>query len=215
MRGAEKIVESVAGKSPALISMGGQPKTNLLGETYFSQTPFLYGDYMAKFELAPVSPELTALTNAPLDVDGRRNALRETVSDFFRANDGEWELRVQLCTDIDSMPIEDAKVVWPEDRSPYVTVATVHVPPQQTWDEADAQRYEIAAPSVHGMVSPRTVRSARSIACVAPPMKWPSNFARAAIGATWPSRARCAIFRRKRLQTYQATPCVHETERSG
>lgn len=165
MRGAEKIVESVAGKSPALISMGGQPKTNLLGETYFSQTPFLYGDYMAKFELAPVSPELTALTNAPLDVDGRRNALRETVSDFFRANDGEWELRVQLCTDIDSMPIEDAKVVWPEDRSPYVTVATVHVPPQQTWDEADAQRYEdcSAFSPWHGLAAHRPLGSVNRV----------------------------------------------------
>ncbi|HEX6792741.1 MAG TPA: catalase family protein [Casimicrobiaceae bacterium] len=165
MRGAEKLVETTGGKSPALISMGGQPETNLLGETYYSQTPFLYGDYMAKLALAPVSPELTALTNAPLDVNGRPDALRETVSDFFRSHGGEWELRVQLCTDIDAMPIEDAKVVWPEDMSAYVAVATVHAPAQQTWSEPDAQRYEdtIAFSPWHGIAAHRPLGSVNRV----------------------------------------------------
>ena len=39
---------------------------------------------------------------------------------------------------IEKMPIEDASVVWPEDLSPYVTVARIKVQPQSAWSEARA-----------------------------------------------------------------------------
>jgi hypothetical protein len=42
----------------------------------------------------PVSPELTRLTNAPLNVNGVPDGLREAVSRFFAANGGTWEIRV-------------------------------------------------------------------------------------------------------------------------
>ncbi len=32
------------------------------------------------------------------------------------------------------MPIEDASVQWPEDESPYVTVARIRVAPQTSWN---------------------------------------------------------------------------------
>ena len=40
----------------------------------------------------------------------------------------EWEIGVQLCVDLKTMPIEDASIVWPEDQSPYVPVARLRVP---------------------------------------------------------------------------------------
>lgn len=43
---------------------------------------------------------------------------------------GTWELRVQLCTDLDKMPVEDATVAWDEKESPYRTVARIEVQPQ-------------------------------------------------------------------------------------
>ena len=136
MRAAESVVEAFGGKSPTLTSMGGQPETHILGETFYSQVPLLYGPYIAKVAVAPVSPELKALTGAPLDVNGRPNGLREAVADFFRTTGGEWEVRVQLCTDLDAMPVEDASVAWPEDQSPYVAVARIGAPPQDAWSEA-------------------------------------------------------------------------------
>ncbi len=36
---------------------------------------------------------------------------------------------MQLCTDLDAMPVEDASVVWPEDKSPHVAVARITVKP--------------------------------------------------------------------------------------
>jgi len=136
LRGAETVLESVGAESPTLVNLGGQRETHILGETFYSTTPYLYGSYMAKFSIAPISPELTALTKAALNVNGKPNGLREAVIDFFSTRGGEWEFRAQLCTDLGSMPIEDPKVTWPEDQSPYVAVARIIVPAQIGWSEA-------------------------------------------------------------------------------
>ena len=136
MRATEAFIEAFGGKSATVTSLGGHPQTHILGETYFSQVPMLYGVYMAKVAVVPVARELRALTNAPLNVNGKPNGLRDAVVDFFGAQGGEWEVRVQLCTDLDSMPIEEPSTVWPEDESPYVAVARIEVPTQEAWSEA-------------------------------------------------------------------------------
>ncbi|MDR5758488.1 catalase family protein [Caballeronia sp. LZ035] len=117
-------------------SISGQAETHILGETFYTAAPLLYGDYFAKMSIAPVSAPLHALTDAPVDMDGRPHGLREAVSAFFAAHGGEWELRVQLATDIARMPVEDASVRWPESESPYVAVARVRVGRQSSWDAA-------------------------------------------------------------------------------
>ena len=139
LRGAEKVVEAVGGESVTLKTLGGHPETNPLGETYYSQTPILYGRYMAKFSLAPVSDNLRALTDAPVDLKGKPDGLREATVDHFSREGGEWELRVQLNTGVDKMPIEDASVEWPESDSPYVTVARLRAGPQAAWNDALAR----------------------------------------------------------------------------
>ena len=136
LQGTEKLIEAVGGESATLKSMGGHPETNVLGETYFSQVPILYGDYMAKISVAPVSNSLLQLKDAPVDLEDKPNGLRESVVEFFANNGAEWELRVQLCTDLSTMPIEDASVVWPEESSPYFAVARITANPQLAWNEA-------------------------------------------------------------------------------
>jgi len=107
-----------------------------LGETFYSQAPIRYGDYLAKVAVAPISPELTALTQAPLNVNGKPNGLRDAVKEFFGKQKGVWELRVQLCTDLEVMPIEDSSIPWPEDQSPYVAVARITAQSQDAWSNA-------------------------------------------------------------------------------
>ncbi len=133
LRGIETTLEAMGGESGTLKSLGGHPLTHPLGETFYTVVPFLYGAYYAKLSVAPVSPSLTALTDQPVDLDGKPDGLREAVGTFFAAHEGVWEVRVQLATSIDRMPIEDASVEWPEDESPYITVATVRVPQQPSW----------------------------------------------------------------------------------
>jgi hypothetical protein len=139
MRGAEKLLESVGGQSSTLMTLGGYPEIHILGDEFYSQTPFLYGDYMAKFAVKPASPGLRNLVKAPLDLKGKPNGIRESVVEFFRANAAEWELQAQLCTDLKAMPIEDAATQWPEDRSPYRPVARIIIPAQDAWNASRVQ----------------------------------------------------------------------------
>jgi hypothetical protein len=141
LRTAEKVIEAFGGESATLKAVGGEAATHPLGDTFYAQTPFLYGPYMAKFALAPVSPTLVALTDRPLDSEDE-DAQRHAISAFFHEGGGapaEWELRVQLCTDLEHMPIEDASVEWPQDKSPFVAVASLVMPPQQSWLQGRSQ----------------------------------------------------------------------------
>ena len=135
-RAAEALLEAFGHKSPTVATLGGQPATHVLGDSFYTQTPFLHGVHYGKFALRPVSPGLTALTGAKVDVADQPDALRAAVIDHFSRDGGEWALQVQLATDAAAMPIEDASVVWPEDKSAYVTVGHVRVPPQNAWSEA-------------------------------------------------------------------------------
>ena len=161
LRGVETVLEAFGHKSPTVTALGGQRETHILGDTFYSQAPLLWGPYMAKVSVAPVSPELTALTDAPLDMNGKPNGIREAVVAFFQQNGGEWELRVQLCTDLDSMPIEDASVPWPEDKSPYLPVARIFVPPQDAWNEARSATVDdgMAFSPWHGLAAHRPIGS--------------------------------------------------------
>jgi hypothetical protein len=134
LRGTEKALEAVGGESATLKSMGGHPQTHPLGETFFSQVPVRFGDYIAKLSIVPVALSLTALKNQPLPAAGHADALREATDAFFAAHDDAvWELRAQLCTDLQKMPVEDASVLWPEDDSPFVAVARIRIPRQPGW----------------------------------------------------------------------------------
>ena len=45
-------------------------------------------------------------------------------------------MRVQLCTDPESMPVETASIPWPEDKGPYDAVARLHLPAQNAYSPA-------------------------------------------------------------------------------
>nr|WP_198428162.1 catalase family protein [Nocardia bovistercoris] len=102
-----------------------RPNTHILGETFYSSAPLRYGDYVAKLSYVPVSPEAAALQGIPVRADAGINAHQDLIVDFFANHAAEYELRVQLCTDAEKMPIEDATVAWPEQDSPHRTVATI------------------------------------------------------------------------------------------
>ncbi|HEV2558532.1 MAG TPA: catalase family protein [Microvirga sp.] len=135
-------VKALGGRAWTLTTMGGHPLTHPLGDAYYSQVPFRFGDHVAKFALVPVSPTLASLKDRPVELRGRPNGLREAVIAFFSSHPAEWELRVQLRTNPRTMPIEDASAVWPEDESPYRTVARLIAPPQPAWSEMRARQVD-------------------------------------------------------------------------
>jgi hypothetical protein len=136
LRNVEKLVEAFGGESATLKALGGEPPTNILGETFYSQLPLRHGDYIAKLQVAPISPELIELTDQPVDVSAGPNVLRDAVVEHFREHGGTWGLGVQLCSDIKAMPIDDPAKDWDEEVSPFVAVARITARPQTAWSEA-------------------------------------------------------------------------------
>lgn len=118
-------------RPPMAVDPVADPGHNILGETFHSQAPIRFGDYVARVSAVPVSDSLLPLAGAPIASDD--NALRDVVAEFFRRNTAEYEIRAQLCVDLARMPVEDASIAWPEDLSPSRPVGLLSLPPQETF----------------------------------------------------------------------------------
>lgn len=143
LRAFEATLETFGVESSRLSTLGGAKPVHPLGATYFSQTPFRFGDYIAKFRLAPVSG-IKDFAAETINADDRPDAIREAVNALLIEQGGVWELAAQLCTDLEAMPIEDATVAWDEKASPYRTVATLEIPPQSAWHPSSSEAIEDA-----------------------------------------------------------------------
>ncbi|KZC01166.1 hypothetical protein AU375_02636 [Methylobacterium radiotolerans] len=121
------------GTESAMADFFGHPYSHPLADSYFSQAPVRFGDYVAKLGAVPVTDAQRALSEWRLDPHQDEDGFRHATVDFFREHDVVYELRVQLWADADKQPIEDASVDWPVSVSPYRTVATVRLPPQDAY----------------------------------------------------------------------------------
>ena len=94
---------------------------------YFSTTPFRHGDdplSAVKYATAPCAP-IPAVE--PRDDPNR---LRDAMAQHLDQAPACFDFLVQFQTDAEAMPIEDASVEWPEDLSPFLTVARLQIPAQ-------------------------------------------------------------------------------------
>lgn len=129
----ENVLESVGGGSETLKGFG-HPETNILGESFYSKAPLRYGTYIAKLSIQPVSENLKQLTGKHVPHLGKRySGLRDKAVKFFGTETAEWNVCIQLCTDVEKMPVEDPSIPWPEDLSPYVPVARIVARPQNAY----------------------------------------------------------------------------------
>ncbi|UHS62866.1 catalase family protein [Agrobacterium vaccinii] len=135
-------MEAVGLSSSTVQSMGGAPNVDPLGETYFSVTPFRYGDHVAKFSLKPISHDLIELSGREIDTSTGEDAIRDTVQAEMKTISGQWEFQVQLCRDMKAQPIEDPTVEWDQAEAPFVTVATITAAPQDSWSEEQVKRVD-------------------------------------------------------------------------
>ena len=139
-RGTNAVLHAV-GYNSAKLDFYGHPKFHPMAEAYYSQTAYRYGDYVAKFAVIPANPALEALRGQKFDPQNY-DALREETVAFFRDHPAEFNIAVQLNTNLDKMPIEDATVKWSEDESPYRKVARLVLPAQSAYDPAKEQQMD-------------------------------------------------------------------------
>jgi hypothetical protein len=130
------VLKTVRVEPPIPIEMFGGPNNHILGETFHSMAALRYGDYIAKLRLAPLSKSVSALAGRHVAGTLGDDALRRLVVDFFACNSAEYELCAQLCTDLATMPVEDASVLWPDTVSQPQRIAKITFPAQDAYSPA-------------------------------------------------------------------------------
>lgn len=131
-RNLNKVLTAVGAPSP-MADFFGHPYSHPLGDSYFSQAPMRWGDYVAKVAAFPSSVYQDNLRDWQLDPHQDEDGFRHAAVEFFGEHDVVFELRVQLWANAESQPIEDASVEWPANDSQYRTVATIRLPRQAAY----------------------------------------------------------------------------------
>lgn len=142
LRTFNKALTAIGIESPKLQNLGGAPQSEPLGETFYSVTPFRYGDYIAKFSVKPVTPEQQALTGQEIDVGDDYDAIRHTVQDEMRGMDVAWEFGVQLARDLEKQPIEDPTQEWDEKEFPFQRVGILRAKAQDSWSGENVRKID-------------------------------------------------------------------------
>src|SRR4029077_20786725 len=119
------------------------PVRNPLLTTFWTMAAVRHGDYVAKIRLAPAAENSTRVIHRELDLRSRPDVFYPTLVDELQASSFDFDLQVQLCTNLETMPVHDTTVEWPEKLSPFVTVGRVHVPRQdisgtESFEKTDA-----------------------------------------------------------------------------
>jgi hypothetical protein len=135
-RALDGVVKSVTGESSPLLDFFGHKPHHPLAEPYYSQAALRYGDHVAKLAAFPVSPSLQIMADEELHPGDDPDTFRHAVQTYFRGQEAVFELRAQLCIDLDAMPVEDASKRWDEALSPYRTIARLVLPAQEALSSA-------------------------------------------------------------------------------
>lgn len=132
-RGASDAIEALGGQPGATLQGLARDNAHILGETFHTQAAIRFGDHVAKLSLAPRGA-VADLAGQP--VKGGFSAMRDAVAGHFARSGAAYELRAQLCTDLDAMPVEDASVLWDPEQSPHRPIAQLHFDPQDAYAPA-------------------------------------------------------------------------------
>ena len=139
MRGLNRALHAF-GTESAFADFFGHPYSHPLSDSYFSQAPVRYGDYVAKLGAVPAAQAQSVLSEWRLDPHEDEDGFRHAAVAYFREHEAVFELKAQLWADAERQPIEDASVDWPVSISGYRTVATLRLPRQDA-DGAERTRY--------------------------------------------------------------------------
>jgi hypothetical protein len=121
------------------------PVRNPLLSTYWSMGAVRHGDYVAKVRVAPVAENAAQALHPDLDVTTGRDVFGPVLADELRARAFDFDLQVQLSTDLEAMPVNVLTTEWPEALSPFVTVGRVHLPQQDISRPENLERADALA----------------------------------------------------------------------
>jgi len=86
-----------------------------------------HGDYIAKLRGATAADSEGKATHRKLDLKAGPDVYGPALIDDLRINAFDVDLQVQLCADLNAMPVNDSTAERPEAQSPFVTVRRLHL----------------------------------------------------------------------------------------
>lgn len=113
----------------ALLAQINSPLPHLLHTAFWSAGALRHGDHVAKVRVIP-APDTAAQPDRQVDPLSSAQPVRDALVRDAGTADHSFDVQVQLCIDLGSMPLDNAAVLWPEWLSPFVTVARLTVPAQ-------------------------------------------------------------------------------------
>ena len=116
-------------------AMFAKPFTGFATENFSTVVPLCCGPYAVRVRLGAASSEVNKSAREDWASDMRARLAKGPL---------EYPLQLQFFVSESTTPIENASVVWPEDVSPFVTVAMLTIPPQSFEGEAKRMREERA-----------------------------------------------------------------------
>jgi hypothetical protein len=129
----------------AFVKAAQLPVRNPLLSTYWSMGAVRHGDYVAKVRIAPSAENAAHAVHPELDLTSGVDVFAPALADEMHSGAFDFDLQVQLSTDLETMPVDHATVEWPEQLSPFVTVARLHLPRQDITRPENLERADALA----------------------------------------------------------------------
>lgn len=131
-----------------------QNQTSPLDIRYWSTTPYVCGrNHVVKYSLVPTSSMQSSLPRNPSDY-----YLTENMEKHLAAHAASFDFMIQVQKDTSRMPVEDAGVEWSEKESPFIKVATLHIPPQAfRTKEREELAEDLSFSPAHSLIDHRPV----------------------------------------------------------
>jgi hypothetical protein len=114
----------------AMLKLKMIPSVNPLLSSYWSMGAVRHGDYIAKVRIAPEADRADAVVRRDIEPGLVSELTRPALAAELQERPYAFDLQVQLCAELQRMPVGDLTVEWPESLSPYVTVARLRIPQQ-------------------------------------------------------------------------------------
>lgn len=118
-----------------------EPKNSFLYD-FYSMGAVRHGDYVAKVRAHPNEAYALKIGWREVDPEKVDEAYRPAILREIREHDFQFDIQVQLCKDLEKMPVEDLTVEWSQELSPFITVATLYIPKQDVPDDGNFQIME-------------------------------------------------------------------------
>jgi hypothetical protein len=127
----------------AFLTVSRRPSEHLLLSSYWTIGAVRHGDYIAKVRIAPDPASAAAVVQRTMDLESAAaEVFRPALVAELQDRPYAFDIQVQLCADLDRMPVEDLTVEWPEQLSPFVTVAKLRLPRQDISGDDNLKRMD-------------------------------------------------------------------------